>query len=1047
MGSGVSDRAAAAALRAVPAPPAWLRPVPRPYRFAPPRPGRPLIRRSPLLRRLHQRWDHRVTVVTAGAGFGKSSLLTQALDENALAPRGEDQWLGCGPADAEARSLAEGLAAVLEVELPQGDAGGADPAELATALASAVWARSPRRICLVLDDVHEIPEGSTAAELLAQLVDVLPTNGHLVLAGRHEPAVPLARLAAQGRVGRIGEHDLAFGDDELSAFAALRGVPLDRLRGLAGWPALAELQTLGEGDGITDFLDEEILSHLSPAERRAVATVAVIGGADEDLLARVLDEPVDLTSVLDRIPLVSCDEHGWHTIHALWSERLGDWLTGEQRAEAQLRAGRALLARDVHQAVILLAQAGADDELRDALLVACRARTLPVPAGGFSRLLHDLPPAVRDTAAGQLVAGIAAASTDLDRATAHLVDAARRFAADGDRSGVLTAIEHLALYAHWREDLGLLSELWELAEPVDDLPEGGVVRTVGNAVMADVVGDAKGVLAALDAGGDDTLAGYWSVPATWLRASALLALGFPTAAHRHVEVAVAEAGPSLQGVFSMLEVNSLVLSGRTDAARAAADRMIARLAQAGNAHTLALGHTVAAIQRAIEGRLDDAAHHLACAREHSGPDPHPLLTSHVVDTEAAIALAAGDEDRAAELLAGQVAERGIHDGREIYGNLRRLPALYVLVPATRAEFHATELGPCYRNALALAEALVASRASGDMAPAAALTPEHWAAATGFLTTGWRAELAAAAVAGGRLDADVVVKDLGPAARPALRRLADRPQAPRVLKGWARTLLDALPTVPAGPIEIGVLGPTALRSGGQPVEHPHWRRERVRALLLLLLAKGGGTREEIAGALWPDLDGDGALRNLRVTLSYLLTALEPQRGEGAPSCFVRADGSSLRLSGHEWLRVDAWEMERLLDEAAEAERLGEPSAALDLYRQASALYRGPYLADAGYEEWALPHRDRLTARFVAGAVRTGELALATGEGDEALQLAARAVEAEPWSEVAHRLAVAAHLARGDRAAARRAMDTCLRQLAELGVPPTEDTEILLHRLNA
>jgi LuxR family maltose regulon positive regulatory protein len=251
VGSGVSERVAdAGRLRAVPNPPDSpgsppLRPVPRPYRFAPPRSGRPLIRRSPLLRRLHRRWDHRVTVVTAGAGFGKSSLLAQALDENALAPRGDDRWLGCGPADAEARSLAEGLATVLEVDLPQAEAGGGDPGELASALAAAVWARSPRRICLVLDDVHEIPDGSTAAALLAQLVEALPTNGHLVLAGRHEPPVALARLAAQGRISRVGEHDLAFGDDELSAFAALRGVPLDRLRGLAGWPALAELQTLG----------------------------------------------------------------------------------------------------------------------------------------------------------------------------------------------------------------------------------------------------------------------------------------------------------------------------------------------------------------------------------------------------------------------------------------------------------------------------------------------------------------------------------------------------------------------------------------------------------------------------------------------------------------------------------------------------------------------------------------------------------------------------------------------------------------------------------
>jgi DNA-binding SARP family transcriptional activator len=110
----------------------------------------------------------------------------------------------------------------------------------------------------------------------------------------------------------------------------------------------------------------------------------------------------------------------------------------------------------------------------------------------------------------------------------------------------------------------------------------------------------------------------------------------------------------------------------------------------------------------------------------------------------------------------------------------------------------------------------------------------------------------------------------------------------------------------------------------------------------------------------------------------------------------------------------------------------------------SLYRGPYLSD-GYEEWALPHRDRLSARFVAAAVRAGELTLAAGNPEEALRLGARAVETEPWSEPAHRLIVASYLARGDRAAARRAMDTCLAQLADLGVAPTEDTEIVLRAI--
>jgi DNA-binding SARP family transcriptional activator len=247
------------------------------------------------------------------------------------------------------------------------------------------------------------------------------------------------------------------------------------------------------------------------------------------------------------------------------------------------------------------------------------------------------------------------------------------------------------------------------------------------------------------------------------------------------------------------------------------------------------------------------------------------------------------------------------------------------------------------------------------------------------------------------------------------------------------------------LRLGVLGPTTLHRAGRAVDHPHWRRERVRALPLVLMARGGGTREALAGSLWPDLDTSAALRNLRVTLSYLLAVLEPERIEGAPSFFVRVEGSTLRLATEGWLEVDAWRFEDLLDRAAEAERHGEPSVALDLRRRALRLYRGPYLADAGYEEWALPHRDRLTARFVAAAVRAGELTLAGGDPDEALRLAARGLESEPWSEGALRLSVAAHLARGDRAAAHRAMETCLAQLDDLGVRPTEDTEIVLRAI--
>lgn len=1016
------------------------------------------MRRSELLRRLQRRWGHRVTVVVAGAGFGKSSLLFQALDENALAPRGDDCWLGCSRGDDDAGRFAAGLATALGADAERVlESADRDVTLAGSTLADEMWQRSPRQVCLVIDDVHEIGTATSAAAVLVALVEALPANAHLVLSGRHEPPVPLARLSAQGLVERLDERELAFRDDELAAFAALRALPVEQLTDLGGWPALAELRAAASGSGVDDFLTEEVLSSLDATGRRVAATVAALGGADQALVDVVVGDGVDLGAVMAHLPLVSSDPAGWYAVHPVWSDRLAGSLAPDARRDARRLGGLALAGRDLHRAAELLTDAGAEDELRTVLRTACRAQDLTASTEGLRHLHARLPARVRASPEGELVAGIAVAGSDLERATRLLSSAARRFAdagdADGDEGGsegsdvigLLCAVEHLALCAHWQEDVALISSLLAYADRLAAVPQARGLLALGEALSADTAGDARGVLTALDAIDPSDLAPYWHTPVAWLRASALLALGFPAAARDNAAAAVAATGPALRGALTMLLVNALAHCGDLDAADEALHRMLGELARTGHDHTRALGCAMAASRAGLAGDVAAAERHLAQALQHAGPEPRPGLVASLRGAEAAIALGRGDEDAAARLYAAQVDGRRVTEGRQRYGHVRRLAVLYVLLPETREQFVADDLGPCYLPALALARALVALREQNDLGLAAALSPETWAAAPRFLPAAWTVELATAAAAGGQAGADALVTDLGSAAGPALRRLADRAEAPRAVRTWARTLLDALPPEPSAPLELKVLGPTSLLRGGRAVDHPHWRRERVRALLLVLMARGGGTREELAGALWPDLDTTGALRNLRVTLSYLLTVLEPDRADGAPSFFVRTDGATLRLDAQGWLDVDAWIFDDLLDEAAAAERMGEPSAALDLYRRAAQLYRGPYLVDAGYEEWALPHRNRLTARFVAGALRAGELTLAAGDADEALRLAARALESEPWSEGAHRLTVAAHLARGDQAAARRARETCLQQLDDLGVAPTEDTEIVLRAI--
>jgi LuxR family transcriptional regulator, maltose regulon positive regulatory protein len=96
-------------------------------------------------------------------------------------------------------------------------------------------------------------------------------------------------------------------------------------------------------------------------------------------------------------------------------------------------------------------------------------------------------------------------------------------------------------------------------------------------------------------------------------------------------------------------------------------------------------------------------------------------------------------------------------------------------------------------------------------------------------------------------------------------------------------------------------------------------------------------------------------------------------------------------------------------------------------------------------WLEWERDRLRSRFVASAVRAGNLLLARGDTTTARTLAERAMRADDCAEDAYQLLVAAHLADGDLIDAHRTLRRCEHMLRELGVPPQPRTRALAQRL--
>lgn len=198
-------------------------------------------------------------------------------------------------------------------------------------------------------------------------------------------------------------------------------------------------------------------------------------------------------------------------------------------------------------------------------------------------------------------------------------------------------------------------------------------------------------------------------------------------------------------------------------------------------------------------------------------------------------------------------------------------------------------------------------------------------------------------------------------------------------------------------------------------------------------------------LWLDLDDDGARNNLRVTLSYLLQALQPERPSNEQSYFIEEVAEDLRVRPGAAFALDVVEFDEELNRASESERRGAISLTRDELERTVRLYRGDYLASASEAEWAHAPRERLRLRFVQAAVRAGELALASGQVESATELALRAIESDPWSEAARRLLAEARLAGADRSGALRALDDCALMLHELGIGPEPATRMLARRM--
>jgi LuxR family transcriptional regulator, maltose regulon positive regulatory protein len=273
------------------------------------RPG--LVQRPALVKRLRGPNGARVVSVNAPAGYGKTTLLAQwaAEDKRPFA------WVSLEARDNDPAAFltylaaaADGIQAIAPSVFRAAASGGDAMWTIGLPRIGAAFASIERPIVLVLDDVHTL----TNQDCLDALVPIskhLPQGSQLVLSGRAEDGLPLARLRGSGRLLELSACELALSDDEAKALIAAAGLDVSDAdvsslnERTEGWVVGLYLAALfaeqagadelsafhGDDRFVVDYLRSEHLSRLKRSEIEFLTRTAILDRMSGPLCDAVLE--------------------------------------------------------------------------------------------------------------------------------------------------------------------------------------------------------------------------------------------------------------------------------------------------------------------------------------------------------------------------------------------------------------------------------------------------------------------------------------------------------------------------------------------------------------------------------------------------------------------------------------------------------------------------------------------------------------------------------------------------------------------------------------
>ncbi len=1064
-------------------------------KIIPPRRRAELLTRKRLLDALFESLDKKLILVSAPAGYGKTSLLIDLANQSEL----PCSWLALDEMDRDPQRFIAYLIAAMTERFPKFGSQSMsmlgsltsleqDMERMLVTLVNETYEQIHEHFILVLDDFHLIDDVQPIQAFLNRFVQLVDENCHLIISSRSLTSLSdLPLMVARDQVSGLDFSDLAFHSEEIQALLAQNNnlrISDDEARKMIerteGW--ITGLQFTGTGAlsgdlirpasntgvGLSDFLGQQVLDRQPPALRDFLLRTSMLEEFDENLcqavLAPLYPEPQNWQNLISAVVqnnlfVLPVDTDGkWLRYHHLFRDFLRTRFEREHPEEVNpilSRMGQAYEdLGEWEKAHYIYKQLGNNDVLAE-MVERASISMLQRALLTIESWLNDLPSSLLRTRPGLLsIRGAITYMKGNPQEGLNLLNQAERsFRQAKNHFGLLltlsrraTAYRFLGDYAASLRDA---DEVIQLTEANDEYQMfyAEALRVKGLALYR--LGQSRHAIEFLEA----SLNLYNRLNDT-----------------SSIPILLMETGMVYNAVGNYSEAGN------------AYEKALQIWRQEGNLSWQANLLNNLGVLRHFQGEYEKAAlafeEGLVCAQR-----------SGYTRMEAFIAIGLGD--LSAELEDFTVAQLNYQHAEEVAQGMDNRFILFYLVMArlglallqkNTVEAHklVTNASEMIQSGDSLYEKGLLnlglgrlsqlegnpSQAVGELEEAERCFSEDGSKLEGDSSRIW---LAAAShqiknhitarqmiksVLGGRNQVANAILVTIHQARDWLDGLQRDAEVGRMVSDLltrAGRLAGKMPAtrrqlhrtahaiqIPNAHLIIQALGQASVSVGGKLLTLSDWQTHSVRDLFFYFLTSPKPlTKEQVGETLWPDVDEPQKLKLRFKNEIYRLRRAVGQDVITYEDIFYRFN----RALDFEY---DVEAFEAFLARAKSTADLEEQ---IGLYQKAVDLVRGPFLEDI-YVDWVSLEREHLSQTYLSTLLNLAELFQKQAQPEKALAACQRALDYDPTFESAYSLSMQVYHRMSDRASIIRTYQVCEETMQrQLGLPPSKETEELYHRLIA